>query len=96
MYTTSLVLVNVTASQGIVGSVTAEYNREQLWLAHEPVIVQLQARVRGYLVKKAYTGRMEYLNQQEASVIRLQVSVTFVVNVELSPPYLPHVAFKVS
>uniref|UniRef100_A0A3B3SIN3 IQ motif containing GTPase activating protein 2 n=1 Tax=Paramormyrops kingsleyae TaxID=1676925 RepID=A0A3B3SIN3_9TELE len=60
--------------QGIVGSVTAEYNREQLWLAHEPVIVQLQARVRGYLVKKAYTERMEYLNQQEASVIQLQAS----------------------
>uniref|UniRef100_A0A8C9SZP4 IQ motif containing GTPase activating protein 2 n=1 Tax=Scleropages formosus TaxID=113540 RepID=A0A8C9SZP4_SCLFO len=60
--------------QGIVGSVTAEYNREQLWLAHEPLIVQLQARVRGYLVRKAHNERLEYLQTQEPKVIRLQAS----------------------
>ncbi|KAJ8380391.1 hypothetical protein SKAU_G00011690 [Synaphobranchus kaupii] len=60
--------------QGIVGSVSAEYNREQLWLANEPLIVQLQARVRGYLVRRAHSERLEYLRQQEPSVIKLQAS----------------------
>ncbi|XP_035292082.1 ras GTPase-activating-like protein IQGAP2 isoform X1 [Anguilla anguilla] len=60
--------------QSIVGSVTADYNREQLWLANEPLIVQLQARVRGYLVRRAHSERLEYLRRQEPSVIRLQAS----------------------
>ncbi|KAJ8405650.1 hypothetical protein AAFF_G00316300 [Aldrovandia affinis] len=60
--------------QSIVGSVTAEYNREQLWLANEPLIVQLQARVRGCLVRRAYVERLEYLHRQEPSVIKLQAS----------------------
>ncbi|KAJ8285564.1 hypothetical protein GJAV_G00028290 [Gymnothorax javanicus] len=60
--------------QSIVGRVTAEFNREQLWLANEPLIVLLQARVRGYLVRRAYSERLEYLRQQEPSVIRLQAS----------------------
>ncbi|KAI1900297.1 hypothetical protein AGOR_G00048530 [Albula goreensis] len=60
--------------QSIVGSVTSEYNREQLWLANEPLIVQLQARVRGYLVRRAHNERLEYLRQQEPHVIKLQAS----------------------
>ncbi|XP_036382169.1 ras GTPase-activating-like protein IQGAP2 [Megalops cyprinoides] len=60
--------------QSIVGCVTAEYNREQMWLAHEPLIVRLQARVRGYLVRRAHAERLDYLRQQEPSVIKLQAS----------------------
>ncbi|KAJ8263100.1 hypothetical protein COCON_G00155570 [Conger conger] len=60
--------------QGIVGSVTAEYNREQLWRANEPLVVLLQAQVRGYLVRRAHAQRLQYLRQQEPSVIRLQAS----------------------
>uniref|UniRef100_A0AAR2LN93 Ras-GAP domain-containing protein n=1 Tax=Pygocentrus nattereri TaxID=42514 RepID=A0AAR2LN93_PYGNA len=52
--------------------VTAEYNREQLWLANEPLIVQLQACIRGYLVRRAYSDRLAYLKQQEPRVIKLQ------------------------
>lgn len=59
--------------QSTVGSVTAEYNREQLWMANEPLIIQLQARVRGHLVRKALAERLDYLRQQEPSVVRLQV-----------------------
>uniref|UniRef100_A0AAR2LLM1 IQ motif containing GTPase activating protein 2 n=1 Tax=Pygocentrus nattereri TaxID=42514 RepID=A0AAR2LLM1_PYGNA len=57
-----------------VESVTAEYNREQLWLANEPLIVQLQACIRGYLVRRAYSDRLAYLKQQEPRVIKLQAS----------------------
>uniref|UniRef100_A0A8C1Q1Y8 IQ motif containing GTPase activating protein 2 n=1 Tax=Cyprinus carpio TaxID=7962 RepID=A0A8C1Q1Y8_CYPCA len=53
-------------------SVTAEYNREQLWLANEPFIIRLQALIRGYLVRRAHNERLEYLRKQEPSVIRLQ------------------------
>uniref|UniRef100_A0AAR2L7X2 IQ motif containing GTPase activating protein 2 n=1 Tax=Pygocentrus nattereri TaxID=42514 RepID=A0AAR2L7X2_PYGNA len=60
--------------QSVVSSVTAEYNREQLWLANEPLIVQLQACIRGYLVRRAYSDRLAYLKQQEPRVIKLQAS----------------------
>uniref|UniRef100_A0A665VF29 IQ motif containing GTPase activating protein 2 n=1 Tax=Echeneis naucrates TaxID=173247 RepID=A0A665VF29_ECHNA len=59
--------------QSVISSVTAEYNREQLWLANEAFVTQLQARIRGYLVRKKHTQRMEYLHQQEPHVVKLQI-----------------------
>ncbi|KAM9509521.1 ras GTPase-activating-like protein IQGAP2 isoform 6-T6 [Guaruba guarouba] len=58
--------------QSIVGQVTANYNREQLWLANENLIVQLQARARGFLVRKNYQERKAYLQSQEPSAIKIQ------------------------
>ena len=52
---------------------TAEYNREQLWLTNESLVIMLQARVRGYLVRRAHAQRMEYLRQQEPHIVKLQV-----------------------
>ncbi|XP_029534209.1 ras GTPase-activating-like protein IQGAP1 isoform X4 [Oncorhynchus nerka] len=60
--------------QSVVGGVTAEYNREQLWLANETLVTQLQARVRGYLVRRAHAERLDFLRQQEPHVVRLQAS----------------------
>ncbi|XP_073322441.1 ras GTPase-activating-like protein IQGAP2 [Pagrus major] len=60
--------------QIVVSCVTAEYNREQLWLANETLVTQLQARIRGYLVRKKHAQRMEYLHQQEPHVVKLQAS----------------------
>uniref|UniRef100_A0A8D3CWJ2 IQ motif containing GTPase activating protein 2 n=1 Tax=Scophthalmus maximus TaxID=52904 RepID=A0A8D3CWJ2_SCOMX len=59
--------------QTAISCVTAEYNREQLWLANESFVTQLQARVRGYLVRKKHAQRMEYLRQQEPNVVKLQI-----------------------
>uniref|UniRef100_A0A8C5U9W6 IQ motif containing GTPase activating protein 2 n=1 Tax=Malurus cyaneus samueli TaxID=2593467 RepID=A0A8C5U9W6_9PASS len=59
--------------QNIVGQVTADYNREQLWLANENLIVGLQARARGFLVRKNYQERKAYLQNQEPSAIKIQV-----------------------
>uniref|UniRef100_A0A8C8HDD8 IQ motif containing GTPase activating protein 2 n=1 Tax=Oncorhynchus tshawytscha TaxID=74940 RepID=A0A8C8HDD8_ONCTS len=59
--------------QSVVGRVTAEYNREQLWFANEALVTQLQARVRGYLVRRAHVQRLDFLRQQEPHVVRLQV-----------------------
>uniref|UniRef100_A0A3B5BK75 IQ motif containing GTPase activating protein 2 n=1 Tax=Stegastes partitus TaxID=144197 RepID=A0A3B5BK75_9TELE len=58
--------------QNVVSCATAEYNREQLWLDNESFVIQLQARIRGYLVRKKHAERMEYLHQQEPHVIKLQ------------------------
>ncbi|NXP48122.1 IQGA2 protein, partial [Heliornis fulica] len=58
--------------QSIVRQVTADYNREQLWLANENLIVQLQARARGFLVRKNYQERKAYLQNQEPSAIKIQ------------------------
>ncbi|XP_054254116.1 ras GTPase-activating-like protein IQGAP2 [Indicator indicator] len=58
--------------QNIVEQVTADYNREQLWLANENLIVQLQARARGFLVRKNYRERRAYLQNQEPSAIKIQ------------------------
>uniref|UniRef100_A0A8C0FTM3 IQ motif containing GTPase activating protein 2 n=1 Tax=Bubo bubo TaxID=30461 RepID=A0A8C0FTM3_BUBBB len=61
--------------QSIVGQVTADYNREQLWLANENLIVELQARARGFLVRKNYQERKAYLQNQEPSndeIVKIQ------------------------
>uniref|UniRef100_A0A9J8A6P7 IQ motif containing GTPase activating protein 2 n=1 Tax=Cyprinus carpio carpio TaxID=630221 RepID=A0A9J8A6P7_CYPCA len=60
--------------QSVLSSVTAEYNREQLWLSNEALIIQLQALIRGYLVRRAHNDRLTYLRKQEPSVIKLQAS----------------------
>ncbi|NXS80760.1 IQGA2 protein, partial [Erpornis zantholeuca] len=58
--------------QNIAGQVTADYNREQLWLANENLIVGLQARARGFLVRRNYQERKAYLQNQEPSAIKIQ------------------------
>ncbi|XP_062368831.1 ras GTPase-activating-like protein IQGAP2 isoform X2 [Cinclus cinclus] len=58
--------------QNIAGQVTADYNREQLWLANENLIIGLQARARGFLVRKNYQERKVYLQNQEPSAIKIQ------------------------
>ncbi|XP_027527215.1 ras GTPase-activating-like protein IQGAP2 isoform X7 [Neopelma chrysocephalum] len=58
--------------QKIVGQVTADYNREQLWLANENLIVRLQAQARGFLVRRNYQERKAYLQKQEPSAIKIQ------------------------
>ncbi|XP_038147744.1 ras GTPase-activating-like protein IQGAP2 [Cyprinodon tularosa] len=58
--------------QNVVNVVTSEYNREQLWLANETFVIQLQAKIRGFLVRKKHSQRMEYLRHQEHHVVKLQ------------------------
>lgn len=59
--------------QGVVSGVTTAYNREQLWLANETLITKLQARCRGYLVRKGQKERMEFLKSQDPAVTCIQV-----------------------
>lgn len=59
--------------QSVVSGVTTAYNREQLWLANESLITKLQARCRGYLVRKGLRERMEYLKSNEPAATNIQV-----------------------
>lgn len=75
LYTANLISVFFfSLYKGVVSSVTAEYNREQMWLANESLVTKLQARVRGNLCRKKHVERLAYLHQQEAHVITLQVA----------------------
>ncbi|KAM9766181.1 ras GTPase-activating-like protein IQGAP1 isoform 2-T2 [Menidia menidia] len=58
--------------QGVVSGVTTAYNREQLWLANETLITKLQARCRGYLVRRGLERRMEFLRSQDPAVTCIQ------------------------
>ena len=57
----------------MVSGVTTAYNRKQLWLANESLITKLQARCRGYLVRKAHRDRLDFLKSQDSSVTCIQV-----------------------
>ncbi|XP_005989793.1 ras GTPase-activating-like protein IQGAP1 [Latimeria chalumnae] len=58
--------------QGTISGVTAAYNREQLWLANENLITKLQARCRGYLVRKQFSSRVNFLKKQQPAIQTIQ------------------------
>uniref|UniRef100_A0ABM5FTN1 Ras GTPase-activating-like protein IQGAP2 isoform X1 n=1 Tax=Pogona vitticeps TaxID=103695 RepID=A0ABM5FTN1_9SAUR len=60
--------------QNIIEQITSDYKREQLWFANEDLIIQLQAKARGFLFRKKYKERKAYLQSQEPSVIKIQAS----------------------
>ncbi|XP_063819792.1 ras GTPase-activating-like protein IQGAP2 isoform X3 [Pseudophryne corroboree] len=60
--------------QAIVGKITSDYNREQLWMANENLITLLQARMRGYLARKVFRERKAYLHKQEPYAVKIQAS----------------------
>uniref|UniRef100_A0A3Q3ASE7 IQ motif containing GTPase activating protein 1 n=2 Tax=Kryptolebias marmoratus TaxID=37003 RepID=A0A3Q3ASE7_KRYMA len=66
------VQLNKEDIQGVVSGVTTAYNREQLWLANETLITKLQARCRGYLVRKGLKERMDFLKSQDPAVTCIQ------------------------
>ncbi|XP_060709908.1 ras GTPase-activating-like protein IQGAP1 [Hemiscyllium ocellatum] len=58
--------------QSTISGVTAAYNREQLWVANENLIIKLQARCRGYLVRREYSDRMNFLKKQQPAILAIQ------------------------
>ncbi|MGH0177013.1 UNVERIFIED_CONTAM: hypothetical protein FKN15_074157 [Acipenser sinensis] len=59
--------------QATISGVTSAYNREQLWLANENLITELQARCRGYLVRNGQTERLNYLKRQGPAITSIQI-----------------------
>ncbi|NXM99063.1 IQGA1 protein, partial [Sylvia borin] len=58
--------------QSTISGVTAAYNREQLWLANENLIVRLQACCRGFLVRQEFNSRMNFLKKQVPAITCIQ------------------------
>ncbi|XP_068778364.1 ras GTPase-activating-like protein IQGAP3 isoform X1 [Struthio camelus] len=58
--------------QSIVTRVTAAHDRERLWAANVGFVVRLQARARGYLVRRAFAARRHVLREQWPAAARIQ------------------------
>ena len=52
---------------------TNNHNRELLFEANEDFIVQVQAHIRGFLVRKKFRDRKTFLHEQEPAVVKIQV-----------------------
>ncbi|XP_029437065.1 LOW QUALITY PROTEIN: ras GTPase-activating-like protein IQGAP3 [Rhinatrema bivittatum] len=58
--------------QAIITRVTGAYDRERQWEASAQLIVQLQARMRGYLARREFAQRSLILRKQLPAVLRIQ------------------------
>ncbi|KAM4736638.1 ras GTPase-activating-like protein IQGAP3 isoform 2-T2 [Anableps anableps] len=58
--------------QEVVSSVSASYSRGVLWRSSEALIIRLQARCRGFLVRRRLEGRRRYLIGQTPAVVVIQ------------------------
>lgn len=62
--------------QAVCSSVTAAHSRDVQWKASEPLVLQLQARIRGFLLRQKLSERLHFLNTQLPAVITIQVRLT--------------------
>ena len=58
--------------QSVITKVTADFDRWTLLKANEPLVIQLQARWRGMLVRRAHQARLQYLRENADSAVALQ------------------------
>ncbi|XP_053561176.1 ras GTPase-activating-like protein IQGAP3 [Bombina bombina] len=58
--------------QTAITQVTSNFKRRIQWGANLDMVVKLQARMRGYLVRKAYCGRIHLLHKQVPAVTLIQ------------------------
>lgn len=54
-------------------SVTVAHSREVQWKASELLVMQLQARARGFLLRQKLSERLHFLNTQLPAIITIQV-----------------------
>uniref|UniRef100_A0A6I8PQS7 IQ motif containing GTPase activating protein 3 n=1 Tax=Ornithorhynchus anatinus TaxID=9258 RepID=A0A6I8PQS7_ORNAN len=60
--------------QGAVSAVAEGLGRQRLWAAQEELVVRLQARLRGFLIRRAFAGRLRQLRARRwAAAVRIQV-----------------------
>ncbi|XP_038639978.1 ras GTPase-activating-like protein IQGAP1 [Scyliorhinus canicula] len=71
-YQETLIRTKREKAQSTISGVTAAYNREQLWVANETLITKLQARCRGYLVRRGYSDRLNFLRKQQPAILTIQ------------------------
>ncbi len=61
--------------QTFVSEVTSAYDRELLFKSNEPFIIKLQSHVRGYLARKRFNERMNFMRTQLPAITKIQVRV---------------------
>uniref|UniRef100_A0A8C7G3B2 IQ motif containing GTPase activating protein 3 n=1 Tax=Oncorhynchus kisutch TaxID=8019 RepID=A0A8C7G3B2_ONCKI len=81
--------------QAVLSSVTAAHGREVHWKASEGLVVQLQARAQGFLLRQRLGARLHFLNTQLPAIITIQVSYhrTHRTTVQTNVTY-PNTCFK--
>lgn len=62
--------------QSAVTKVTAAHDRQQLWKANIGFVIQLQARLRGFLVRQKFAERSHFLRAWLPAIIRIQVAAS--------------------
>uniref|UniRef100_A0A8C0UPM7 IQ motif containing GTPase activating protein 3 n=1 Tax=Cyanistes caeruleus TaxID=156563 RepID=A0A8C0UPM7_CYACU len=58
--------------QLVVTQVTVAHDRECLWASNVALVVRLQARLRGFLVRQQFMARRHILQEQRPAAIRIQ------------------------
>ncbi|XP_006895969.1 PREDICTED: ras GTPase-activating-like protein IQGAP3 [Elephantulus edwardii] len=58
--------------QAAVTKVTAAYDRQQLWKANIDFVIQLQARLRGFLVRQQFAERSHFVKTWLPAVVKIQ------------------------
>uniref|UniRef100_A0A8C5U161 IQ motif containing GTPase activating protein 3 n=1 Tax=Malurus cyaneus samueli TaxID=2593467 RepID=A0A8C5U161_9PASS len=58
--------------QAVVTRVTAAHGRERLWVSNVGLVVRLQARLRGFLVRREFAARRHILREQGPAATRIQ------------------------
>ncbi|XP_064494372.1 ras GTPase-activating-like protein IQGAP3 isoform X2 [Pseudopipra pipra] len=58
--------------QLVVTRVTAAHDRECLWASNTSFVVRLQARIRGFLVRREFAVRRHILREQQPAAVRIQ------------------------
>ncbi|NXN56751.1 IQGA3 protein, partial [Rynchops niger] len=58
--------------QSVVTQVTAAHDRERLWASNVAFLVRLQARLRGWLVRREFAAQRHVLREQRPAAIRIQ------------------------
>nr|DBA13986.1 TPA: hypothetical protein GDO54_005007 [Pyxicephalus adspersus] len=58
--------------QSVITSVTSGFQREKQWQANTDILVKLQAHMRGYLVRRAFSERLHLLHKQVPAVTLIQ------------------------
>ncbi|XP_048144938.1 ras GTPase-activating-like protein IQGAP3 [Corvus hawaiiensis] len=58
--------------QSVITRVAAAHGRQRLWASNVALVVRLQARLRGFLVRREFAARRHVLCQQRLAAIRIQ------------------------
>ncbi|XP_062367708.1 ras GTPase-activating-like protein IQGAP3 isoform X2 [Cinclus cinclus] len=58
--------------QSVITQATAAHDRQCLWASNMSLVVRLQARLRGFLVRRQFAARRRVLREQRPAAVRIQ------------------------